>query len=107
MTAQDLSGAWSVFLEDGTVQAVSLPGTLDTNGIGEPDEGRDLVSPVIRERLRRRHVYTGKAGYLRQVRLSKEVRNAVLSGERLFLYVEKSRFLTVKWNGRDLSSLDL
>ncbi len=105
MTAQDLSGAWSVFLEDGTVQAVSLPGTLDTNGIGEPDEGRDLVSPVIRERLRRRHVYTGKAGYLRQVRLSKEVRNAVLSGERLFLYVEKSRFLTVKWNGRDLSPL--
>lgn len=102
---QDLSGAYEAILEDGSMQKVTLPGTLMTNGIGGVDQGRDLVAPVIRERLTVRHVYTGKAGYLRQVRLSEDARKALLSGGRLFLFIERSRQVEAKWNGRKLSPL--
>lgn len=43
----DLSGTWTARLADGTCSPVRLPGTLDENGIGEKDEGKNQWHPDI------------------------------------------------------------
>lgn len=78
-----LAGAWEVCLKDGTRHPVRLPGTLDENGVGEPDK------PELDTRLTRLHRYEGPAVYEKQVTL------ACAPGERLFLAVERSRELSL------------
>ena len=43
----DLSGQWTAKLENGIVCPIRLPGTLDENGIGEKDEGKNQWHPDI------------------------------------------------------------
>ncbi len=76
-----LAGAWEVYLKDDTRHKVRLPGTLDENGVGEPDK------PGLDTRLTRLHRYEGPAVYEKQVTLACEPR------ERLFLVAERAREL--------------
>ena len=47
-TTMDLSGLWEVRLGDGAPATVHLPGTLEENGLGEPE------TPALESRLTRR-----------------------------------------------------
>lgn len=78
-----LAGAWEVCLVGGTRHKVRLPGTLDENGVGEPDR------PGLDTRLTRLHRYEGPAIYEKQVTL------ACAAGERLFLVAERARELSL------------
>lgn len=44
-TTMDLSGLWEVRLGDGAPATVHLPGTLEENGLGEPE------TPALESRL--------------------------------------------------------
>ncbi len=110
----DLSGAYTVTLSDGSTYQATLPGTLDTNGIGKPDTQAtswhpdvDLgnaadantglsIAGVITTRLKRKHTYTGKAVFAHTLLLDTETLSALKSGEkRAFLHIERSRVLSV------------
>ena len=92
MTYLDLSGIWSVALPDASAQKVILPGTLDTNNIGEKEKEN------IATRLTRKHTYEGEAVFFRKVIISDFSEN-----ERLFFEVERARCLRLKVNGKEVS----
>ena len=52
-TTMDLSGLWEVRLGDGAPATVHLPGTLEENGLGEPE------TPALESRLTRRFRWEG------------------------------------------------
>ena len=54
-TTMDLSGLWEVRLGDGAPATVHLPGTLEENGLGEPE------TPALESRLTRRFRWEGEA----------------------------------------------
>lgn len=103
--AYDLSGLWRCEAAEGTFQ-VSLPGTLDTNGIGHadaiaapwhPDEHcNDALSSasVIATRLTRKHTYEGPAAFVRELAF------APPQGKRVFLAFERARHLSLRVNGQ-------
>ncbi|MBR4039905.1 MAG: hypothetical protein IKJ11_07390 [Clostridia bacterium] len=105
MRTIDLSGIWQCRMPDGTYSA-ALPGTLDTNGIGQhdfvaapwhPDEHvNDALAgaDVIATRLTRRHTYEGAAVFERRMAF------APPAGKRVFLECGRSRHLTLHVNGR-------
>lgn len=83
----DLGGIWTGQAKGlGTFQ-VTLPGTLDTNRIGGPDE------EGIRTRLTRLHTYEGRVRYARRLHMPKT------QGGRLFLRVERTRELLMEIDG--------
>lgn len=83
-----LNGIWAGKAEGLGHFEVNLPGTLDTNGIGIPDEEQ------LETRLTRLHRYEGKVRYSRKIRMPE------LSGQgRLFLRIERTRELTVEIDG--------
>ena len=84
---QSLAGAWSVRLKDGTQSPVTLPGTLDENGIGGPD------TENCSTRLTRVYTYTGAAVFSRRAVLSRE------ENGRLFLKIERARQLQLTVDG--------
>ncbi len=98
-----LAGEWEVTLADGSRYPASLPGTLDTNGIGHEDrpagklyqdenyvENTSLTaSDVIATRLTRKHTYEGKAVF------SRVWEEALPRDRRLFLRAERARVLTL------------
>lgn len=106
----DLQGEYQVTLKDGRTYPAVLPGTLDTNQIGErervalkwhPDAAIDDTGTftdcgVILTRLTRKHTYEGPAVFTRSVTLHPG------AGERLFLEAERARQLALRVNGRDV-----
>ncbi len=106
----DLQGEYQVTLKDGRTYPAVLPGTLDTNQIGEretvalkwhPDAAIDDTGTftdcgVILTRLTRKHTYEGPAVFTRSVTLHPR------AGERLFLEAERARQLALRVNGRDV-----
>lgn len=83
-----LDGIWGGDAEKLGSFEVILPGTLDTNGIGMPDEER------LATRLTRLHRYEGKVRYARKLRMPE------LAGQgRLFLRIERTRELTMEIDG--------
>lgn len=94
----DLSGKWTVILpEEGGQdrrETVSIPGTLDTNGIGGPDGEK------LNNRLTRLHTWEGEARYETEVILPESMR-----GKRLFLMVERSRKLALRVNRESVEKL--
>lgn len=97
----DLSGSWRYELLDlpdsvaGTTSpggTLILPGTLDTNGVGIP------VAPSrITTQLSRRHTYTGRVRYSREVEIP-----ASMAGKSFVLEMERSRPSFVTVDGKDV-----
>lgn len=103
MKVVDLSGQWSVKIDDTFSYQVNLPGTLDENNIGHIDIGSNQwksaeamtesnnnnnslhQSQVITSRLTRKYTYEGPAVYSRRYSLDN-----VSTGERVFLEAERS-----------------
>lgn len=106
----DLSGIWAVRTEGKEFFRAALPGTLDENKIGARDIGANLWNPDasagnskdqtgkgrILTRFTRNYTYEGPAVFCRSVHL------APLHGERLFLEAERSRELSLSFNGREV-----
>ncbi|MCI1935554.1 MAG: hypothetical protein LKJ28_03290, partial [Bifidobacteriaceae bacterium] len=98
----NLEGKWSVTIGDNIVRPVTLPGTLDENGIGVIDVAQAPSEKVKMQeneqsvvdlrpwvtRLTRKHTFEGKAEF------SKKLDFAVPSdGKRTFLEIERARCL--------------
>lgn len=97
----DLAGTWKyslLELPDSLKQSVtttgilSLPGTLDTNGIGIPNPPSDVTT-----QLARKVTYTGKAAYSRSVDIPDNAK-----GKHITLKLERTRPTTVKVDGIDV-----
>ena len=107
MSCFDLSGSWTCEIP-GKRAVVRLPGTLDENGIGCPDnpEKQWKVDEVRRigfwqpgdpivTRLTRKHTFEGTA------KLSRRIDWAVPADKRVFVDVERARQLRLLVNGRE------
>ncbi len=111
MTEMSLAGLWAAELEDGRKYEMRLPGTLDENGIGDPDLGKNQwhpdAAPGAREdfdpaapiatRFTRKHTYEGA------VRLTRTILYELPKGKRVFLDVERARCLKVFVDGQEVS----
>ena len=109
----DLSGTYEVRLEDGSRYSAVLPGSLDENQIGYPDEDTEKWHPdaeyetgseqnmdlhvkgVIMGRFARRFTYEGPATFRRTFVYP-------LTDRRVFLFVERARQLRAILNGQAL-----
>lgn len=98
----DLSGQWNYWLHGvpASVKSegvLSLPGTLDTNGVGIP-----VGKTTETSGLSRRVTFTGDATYSRQVEIPED-----WAGKNVELYIERSRpsFVMVDGNPIGTSSL--
>ncbi len=104
-----LEGMWKADLGDGCRYDMKLPGTLEENGIGRPDVGKDPCHPdgqsengaltgeeVILTRLTRKYIYEGEA------RLTSRVCFALPVGKRVFLEAERARCLRLLLDGREI-----
>ena len=97
----DLSGTWnyslpdvpdSLLLSGVTVNGtLSLPGTLDTNGVGIPNPPSDVTT-----QLARRVTYTGKAVFAREIEIPEWA-----AGKNLTLIMERARPTSLKVDGID------
>ena len=99
----DLSGEWQVRLQDGREYPARLPGTLDTNGIGDPDRPEKQWgggTGPLHTRLTRRYTCTGAAVFFRTILLNEEP-----AGKRMILTAERSRLLRLQVNGEEAESL--
>lgn len=110
MSVIDLSGIWQCTAADQTAP-ITIPGTLDQSGIGVKDTGGKKWHPDndpnaalyqtdkgIRTRLTRVVTWEGPAHIVRMLDWT------VPEGKRLFLEVERSRHLTLRLNGQDVSA---
>lgn len=121
-TFKSLAGAYRITLEDGSSWEGTLPGTLDTNNIGFPDQCAQSWHPdvdlgnaseantglqvegVITTRFTRKHTYTGKALYERTFSVDEDTRKMLSDRKcRVFLHIERSRLLSVTVDGTVLS----
>ena len=109
MTMYDLSGIWHCDI-DGQSAAMTIPGSLDENGIGFPDTGSNQWHPDINgkdgmfeegapiaTRLTRRYAHEGPAV------ISRRLHWQAPEGKRVFLEVERARKLSLAVNGRDIA----
>ena len=107
MQIMDLSGTWDCAIP-GQQGPVRLPGTLDENGFGVPDDpARQWKLEEIRSRgiwkegdpiltrLTRKRVFEGQARFRRQLSWH------VPAGRRIFLECERTRQLRLWVNGRE------
>lgn len=104
MAIQDLSGVWQCSIP-GVSAPMTLPGTLDENRIGFPDENRNQWHPDaevndamkqggrIATRLTRLYTYEGPA------RITRTVSTGFSPDERVFLECERARCLRLEING--------
>ena len=92
-TTMDLSGLWEVRLGDGAPATVHLPGTLEENGLGEPE------TPALESRLTRRFRWEGEAVFSREVTLPDH------PGRRLILEAERARQLRLTVDGQPVNQL--
>lgn len=102
-----LAGQWTADIGDGRSYPMTLPGTLDRNGIGGTDTGGNLWNPespvgqaarsgLILTRLTRKHTFEGPA------RLTRRVRFTPPEGKRVFLEAERARVLTLLVDGQEV-----
>ena len=109
MLQYDLSGPWHCAIP-GHEAVVTLPGTLDENGLGERDLGGKKWHPDvdtslalyqaehgIATRLTRRVTYEGPAVFTRTTDW------APPANQRVFLECERSRRLSLRLNGQEIS----
>ncbi len=107
MTMLDISGTWRCEINGQRADA-RLPGTLDENGLGRPDDpmGQWKLDEVRRigfwhegdpivTRLTRKHTWTGEARFTRRVDCD------LNGGARWFADVERARSLRLRINGRE------
>ncbi len=89
----DLAGMWMYTLDGSshTSGQLTLPGTLDTNGVGTP-----VAPSKVTDNLSRRFTFTGKATYSRYVDIP-----ASAQGSTLLLTMERTRPSSVKVDGID------
>ncbi len=112
MNSIDLSGIWQCD-RSGQKARVRLPGTLDENGIGSPDDpARQWQGEEVRRmgfwkpgdpivtRLTRRYTFEGQAVFSRVVTWDRP------GGARVFLDVERARHLRLYVNGHEVSPVD-
>jgi len=103
----DLSGIWQCEIP-GRCAPLRLPGTLDENGIGFPDDpGRQWKADEVRRiglyrdgdpivtRLTRKHTFEGEAIISRMVDWD------MPEGQRVFVDVERARQLRLQVNGQE------
>jgi len=77
-----LSGKWQVVLDTLNIgekekwadtkligTEISLPGTLDDAGIGEPNTMKPAINNYVMSNLARKHYYTGKAWYQKKIKI--------------------------------------
>lgn len=110
-----LAGVWQCRLADGSEYTLTLPGTLDTNGIGYPDKGADQWHPdaglgnaddtfcedaPIATRFTRKHTYEGEA------LLTREFSYQPRADRRVFLEAERARCLRLILNGSEIAPQD-
>ena len=111
MKCLDLSGLWQCEIP-GRQATVRLPGTLDENGVGFPDDpahqwmrenaektGFWQPGDPIVTRLTRRFTYTGEARFTRRISWQPQ------DGKRAFVEVERARQLRLLVNGREARPL--
>jgi hypothetical protein len=105
-----LEGKWQADIGDGRLYPVTLPGTLDENGIGATDNGGNQWHPdsalgnqqdfmgerVILTRLTRKHTYEGVA------ELSRKISFEAPRGKRVFLEAERARCLRLRVDGQEV-----
>ena len=108
----DLGGLWRCAIP-GQEKDVTLPGTLDENGVGHPETRAAKWHPdehvneslaesgVIATRFTRKVTYEGPAVFTRRVRAR------VPDGERVFLEAERARCLRLWVNGREVLPFEL
>ncbi len=112
----DLSGAWTAAIDDGKEYEMTLPGTLDENSIGHPDEGKYAWHPEanignagedfdgkapIATRFTRKFTYEGPAVIRRRIDY------VPTPGKRVFLEVERARVLTLSVDGTPVEPVGL
>lgn len=107
MNTVSLHGPWRCTLPDGEY-SITLPGTLDTNGVGHadlvaaswhPDEHCNdalTAADVIATRFTRRHAFEGAARFTRMLEYTPP------AGRRIFLECERARHLELCINGRSV-----
>ncbi len=88
-----LGGTWQLTTPD-TTALVTLPGTLDTNGIGTPN--RDMAETT---QLARKHTYTGPAEYSRVVDIPRDWK-----GKNITLTLGRTRPATIYVDGKEAGS---
>jgi len=112
MRILDLSGKWTARIKGREDAAAVLPGTLDQNKIGFPDEGKNQWQPEcnsennselagnnrILTRLTRNFTYDGPAYFTKKITVNET------QAERVFLDVERSRELSLTVNGQPVSA---
>ena len=104
---KDLSGLWQCEIP-GRCAPMRLPGTLEENGIGFPDDpSKQWKADEVRRigfyrdgdpivtRLTRKYTFEGQA------KISRRVDWAVPEGQRVFVDVERARSLRLLINGRE------
>ena len=109
MLQHNLSGCWRCAIP-GREADVTLPGTLDENGLGERDlcgkkwhpdvdTSRSIFQAEhgIATRLTRRVTYEGPAVFTRTTDWTPP------TGKRVFLECERSRRLSLRLNGQEIS----
>lgn len=93
----DLSGRWGFSTTPTAVtDSVSLPGTLDTNGIGEPNNNFEETT-----QLSRKVTYTGPAYYSRSVYIPKNWK-----GKHITLALERTRPSSLWVDGRKVGDVN-
>lgn len=90
----DLSGTWECTPEGMTKTTVELPGTLDTNGIGNPPETKNETT-----HLTRNHSFKGKATYERTFEIPKD-----WDGKPLTMMLERTKPTEVSIDGESIGA---
>lgn len=114
MKYYELNGEWRADIGDGKTYFVRLPGTLDENGIGYEDTGKnqwnhkaEMENKPIATRFTRCRTYEGPARFRRMLPLPKGNEGmAPYSGKRIFLEAERARCLTLLVNGRQVKAYE-
>jgi hypothetical protein len=88
----NLAGKWTAVFPGGEEYPVVLPGTLDTNGLGDADKEN------LDNRFTRVHTFEGAVSFKRTIKLS----DPEVKGKRVFFEVERARCLWLKINGQEV-----
>ena len=109
-----LGGLWTVTLGTGETYPVTLPGTLDTNLIGEKDCVASAWHPDVvldqqvdeakGQRIKTR--FTRKVRYEGAVSFKKCIGDLPTTGKRVFLEIERARCLKVAVAGKFVAPFD-
>lgn len=108
---ESLAGTWKVELPDKEPQKIEIPGTLDTNEIGYPDLGAESWHPDVvignnEELLSENGVittrFTRKFTFKGNVKLSKKFNGQILQNKRVFIDIERARFLRLFVDNKEI-----